>query len=61
VGALRFFFRETGGRFILVAVLVIALASFFQLFVEGGTQLPVVLILSSPILIVVSFILWTAF
>ncbi|MBT2642852.1 PH domain-containing protein [Bacillus sp. ISL-41] len=51
------FFRN----FILVAVLVIALASFFPLFVEGGTQLPVVLILSSTFLIVVCFILWTAF
>ena len=46
---------------ILAAVLVIALASFLPLFVEGGTQLPVVLILSSTFLIAVSSILWTAF
>ncbi|MGV2941503.1 PH domain-containing protein [Mesobacillus sp. LC4] len=51
------FFRN----FILVVVLVIALASFFPLFIEGGTQLPVVLTLSSTFLIVISFILWTAF
>ena len=48
-------------NFILVAVLVIALASFFPLFIEDGTQLPVVLILSSTFLIVTGFILWTAF
>ena len=48
-------------NFILGVVLVIALVSFFPLFIEGGTQLPVVLILSSTFLIVISFILWTAF
>lgn len=45
----------------LIVVLVIGLVSFFPLFTEGGTQLPVVLILSSSFLIVTSFVLWTAF
>ncbi|WP_456278893.1 PH domain-containing protein [Bacillus sp. AK128] len=48
-------------NFMSVVVLVIAVVSFFPLFVEGGTQLAVVLILSSTFLIVSSLILWTAF
>ncbi|MGD6842556.1 PH domain-containing protein [Bacillus infantis] len=46
---------------ILAAVLVIAFGLFFPLFIEGGTQLPAVLILTSTFLIVTGFILWTAF
>jgi len=45
----------------LIVVLIIGIASFFPLFVEGGTELPVVLILFSTFLIVTSFILWCAF
>lgn len=48
-------------NFMMIVVLVIAIVLFFPLFVDGGTQLPVVLILSSSFFIVISFILWTAF
>ncbi|WP_225310709.1 PH domain-containing protein [Robertmurraya sp. DFI.2.37] len=45
----------------LVVVLIIALASFFPLFLEGGTEPLVVLILTSTFLIIIGFILWCTF
>ncbi|MGM0843694.1 MAG: PH domain-containing protein [Bacillota bacterium] len=51
---------------ILIAVLIIALGSFFPLFVEevrndSEVLLPAVIILTSIFLIVISFLLWTVF
>ena len=48
-------------NFILIAILVIGLASFFPLFFEGGTELPVVITLTSIFLILIGIILWCAF
>ncbi|MDF1509653.1 PH domain-containing protein [Robertmurraya sp. DFI.2.37] len=48
-------------NFMLVVVLIIALASFFPLFLEGGTEPLVVLILTSTFLIIIGFILWCTF
>lgn len=48
-------------NFIVIAVLIIGAGTFWPLFLEGGTELPVVLILIAIYLVVVSFILWTAF
>src|SRR5699024_9957054 len=48
-------------NFKLIVVLLIGAGSFWPLFLEGGTDLPVVLVLTSIFLIVISLILWTAF
>src|SRR5699024_12412751 len=48
-------------NFMLIVVLIIGAGSFWPLFLEGGTDLPVVLILTSIFLIVISLILLTAF
>src|SRR5690625_1433538 len=48
-------------NFMLIVVLIIGAGSFLPLFLEGGTDLPVVLIFTSIFLIVISLILWTAF
>lgn len=48
-------------NFMLIIVLILAIATFFPFFLEGGTDLPVVLILTSTFVITVSFILWSAF
>jgi len=48
-------------NFMLIVVLVIGVGTFWPLFLEGGTELPVVLILTSIFLIVISFILWSVF
>lgn len=53
-------------NFILIVVLIIALASFFPLFIEevrndSETLIPAVIILASIFLIVTSFLLWTTF
>ena len=48
-------------NFMIIIVIILAVASFFPLFMEGGTQLPVVLTMTSLFLVFVSFILWTAF
>jgi len=48
-------------NFMLIVVLIVGLASFFPLFLEGGTELLVVMILTSTFFIVIGFILWCAF
>jgi|SRR5690625_2634968 len=48
-------------NFMLIVVLIIGAGIFWPLFLEGRTDLPVVLILTLIFLIVISFILWTAF
>ncbi|MBO1002487.1 PH domain-containing protein [Pseudogracilibacillus auburnensis] len=48
-------------RFMLIVVLIIGVATFWPLFLEGGKALPVIIILTSIFLIVISFILWSAF
>jgi|SRR5699024_361456 len=48
-------------NFILIVVLIIGVGIFWPLFLEDGTDLSVVLILTSIYFIVISFILWTAF
>ncbi|UOQ86579.1 PH domain-containing protein [Gracilibacillus salinarum] len=47
--------------FISIAVLIIGLACFFPLFLEGGSELPVAVILILIFLMVTGFILWCAF
>jgi|SRR5690625_251082 len=48
-------------NFMLIVVLIIGAGTFWPLFLEGGTDLSVVLILTSIFLIAISFILWTVF
>src|SRR5699024_8298510 len=48
-------------NFMLIVVLIIGAGSVWPSLLEGGTYLPVVLILSSIFLIVISLILLTAF
>ncbi|WP_208590074.1 PH domain-containing protein [Gracilibacillus suaedae] len=48
-------------HFIWITIFIIALASFFPLFIEGATELPVILILTSTFFIVTGFILWCTF
>ncbi len=45
-------------KFILIVVLIIGIVSFLPLFVEGGTQLSVILLMTSIFIIVTGFILW---
>lgn len=55
------------GNFMLIVVLIIALASFFPFFIEevrnepAEVIIPAVIILTSIFLIVTSFLLWTLF
>jgi hypothetical protein len=48
-------------NFILIVVLIIGLATFFPIFLEGGREWPVILLLTSIFLIVIGFLLWTNF
>lgn len=47
--------------FMFIVVLIIGVATFWPLFLEGGNALPVVIIMTSIFLLVISFILWSAF
>ncbi|WP_026690392.1 PH domain-containing protein [Alteribacter aurantiacus] len=48
-------------KFMLLVLLIIGLASFFPIYLEGGTDLTGVLLLTSTFLIIIGFGLWGVF
>ena len=48
-------------KIILIAILIIGVATFLPLFAEGGDELPVVLTLTAVFNIMTVFILWSSF
>lgn len=48
-------------NFILIVVLIIAASTFWPLFLEGGSDVSIILLWTSIFIIVIGFLLWTTF